>query len=149
MTEIPWGIVGSLIGGMATIMGALATILYKMINKRLADARQDVVDLRNTLESTEKSIMEIIKGHTMAFDGRAKDYFLALDRLRDKWEGFLTEYLKIDSTRGQKIEALFRVVDSMDEVVKSIPRQMNDKVEEAFAHAMSELKLYARELMSK
>jgi hypothetical protein len=74
-------------------------------------------------------------------------YFEAHDRLRDKWEEFLREYLKIDSTRGQKMDALFRIVDQMQTAVKELTPAMNAKIEEAFTHAMSELKLYVRDQM--
>ncbi len=149
MTDIPWTVVGAFIGGIATVISALIVVLYKVSNKRLAEARGNVVELRQSLEKAMEGVRDHIKEHVLSFNDLSKEYFLAFDRLRDKWEGFLTNYLKIDNTRGQKIEALFRVVDSMDEVVKSIPHQMNNKVEDAFAHAMSELKLYARDLMSK
>jgi phage gpG-like protein len=68
-----------------------------------------------------------------------------LERLRDKWEEFLREYLKIDSTRGQKIDALFRIVDQMQDTVRELRGAMNSKIDESFQRSQNELKLYIRD----
>jgi hypothetical protein len=65
--------------------------------------------------------------------------------LRDKWEAFLRDYLKIDNTRGQKVDALFRVVDQMQDTFKEIRPALNSKIEDSFARSLSELKVYVRD----
>lgn len=74
-----------------------------------------------------------------------KQYAVMLERLRDKWEEFLREYLKIDSTRGQKIDALFRIVDQMQDTVRELRGAMNSKIDESFQRSQNELKLYIRD----
>lgn len=69
----------------------------------------------------------------------------AYERLRDRWDAFLSEYLKIDSTRGAKIDALFRVVDQMEETVRDVKPMVRAKVDDAFARACSELRLFVRD----
>ena len=78
-------------------------------------------------------------------DSKLGDYARAHDRLRDKWDEFLREYLKIDSTRGAKVDALFRITDQMQDVLKELRPALNNKVEEMISHTISELKLYIRE----
>jgi uncharacterized membrane protein YhiD involved in acid resistance len=129
--DISWANVISAIvvafGTMATIIAILMRILFKAVranvDAQFANSREYMVQLEKRTEGQEE----------------------AHDRLRDKWEEFLKEYIKIDSTRGQKIDALFRVVDRMQEVVDKLPLQMNSKIEEAFTQSMSEIKLYARD----
>lgn len=74
-----------------------------------------------------------------------KQYAILLERIRDKWEEFLREYLKIDNTRGQKIDALFRVVDQMQDTVRDLRGAMNNKIDESFHRTQNELKLYVRD----
>jgi seryl-tRNA synthetase len=78
-------------------------------------------------------------------DSRVGKYFEAHERLRDKWDDFLRKYLEIDITRGQKVDALFRVVDQMSDTLKEIRPALNSKIEDSFARALSELKVYVRD----
>jgi hypothetical protein len=71
--------------------------------------------------------------------------FAAHEKLRDKWDDFLREYLKIDSTRGQKIDALFRVVDEMQNSLKEVRPALTSKIEDSFCRSVSELKVYVRD----
>lgn len=98
--------------------------------------------------STQKNLQDQIDEHKSVIESlqaRTEKYFEAHTRIRDKWEDFLKEYLKIDSTRGQKIDALFRIVDQMQDTVKELRPAMNTKIEESFARLVSELKLYVRD----
>lgn len=115
----------------AGLVGAVLMLLYRALNKRISEKDTHLRDL------------------VLQLDKRVNAYFTAHERIRDKWEEFMREYLKIDNTRGQKVEALFRVVDQMQKAVEKIPRNLNDKVEEAFTHSLSELKLYIRDTMAK
>ena len=132
---------GTLLGvlGFVTTGWAVFTkILHSTMSKRIDDALEKLDD------SAKQTDADMVK-----LEERLKEYFLANDRLRDKWDNFLTEYLKIDSTRGQKLDAVFRVLDNMQDTVRELPKNMNDKIEESFTHSLSELKLYVRELMAK
>lgn len=128
---VPWTVFVPVVTGLLGAFGVAIRMIYKAFQKRLE-------------EKTAHNHELVVK-----LEGRVSDYFKAHERLRDKWDEFLREYLKIDSTRGQKVEALFRVVDQMQKAVESIPRNMNDKLEEAFTHSISELKLYVRDIMAK
>lgn len=151
--EIPWGTLVTIVSVAFTAFGGLLTTLLvklhaagKRNTKALVDSvRVDFSNqlalLRKDLETKSSQLDAIV----LQLGERVGQYFAAHDRLRDKWEEFLREYLKIDSTRGQKIDALFRVVDQMQTAVKDIPPAMNAKIEEAFSHSLSELKLYVRD----
>ena len=102
---------------------------------------------RNLQSSTTQKI-NLLDNTLSQFNRRMDSYFKAHDGLRDRWEDFLKEYLKIDSTRGQKIDALFRIVDQMQETVRDLRPAMNTKIEEAFSRSLSELKLYVRDQIS-
>jgi hypothetical protein len=124
-------------------------LLYRNVNRRIKEraetADKSVIQLDKRLNQTSNLLVEQVNTTHSALEKRLGDYFKAHERLRDKWDDFLREYLKIDSTRGQKVDALFRVVDQMQKSVEHIPRNMNEKIEEAFTHSLSELKLYARD----
>ena len=132
--ETFWAVVGTLLGTLGTALLLLYRGIHRNINTRTDSTDKSVVQLDERLGQTTSSLEE-----------RLGEYFRAHERLRDKWDEFLREYLKIDSTRGQKVDALFRVVDQMQKAVEHIPRNMNEKIEEAFTHSLSELKLYARD----
>jgi len=129
--NIPWEIILPTATAVLGAFGVTIRLLYKAFQKQLD-------------EKTEHNHELVVQ-----LSERVDKYYSAHERLRDKWDEFLREYLKIDSTRGQKVEALFRVVDLMQKAVDGIPRNLNSKVEEAFTHSLSELKLYVRELVSK
>ena len=112
---------------LLTLIGVTFKLLYNAMNRRI----------KEKTEHLHESVVQL--------DKRVSAYFKAHERLRDKWDDFLREYLKIDNTRGQKVDALFRVVDQMDEAVKQIPRNINSKLDEAFTRSLSEVKLYARD----
>jgi hypothetical protein len=130
-TGVPWEVFLPVVTGLLGAFGVTVRLIYKAFHRRLDDKTTHNHELVVQLE------------------GRVSKYFEAHERLRDKWDEFLREYLKIDSTRGQKVDALFRVNDQMQKVVDSIPRHVDSKIEEAFTHSLSELKLYIRELMAK
>jgi len=132
MTDgVSWAVFFSSIGVATAGWGIFLKVLHSTMSKRIDD-------------SNKQSSVNMVK-----LEERLREYFLANDRLRDKWDAFLTDYLKIDSTRGQKVDALFRVIDHMQDIVRELPKNMNSKIEESFTHSLSELKLYVRELMSQ
>lgn len=135
---VPWETFWTVVGALLGVLGTLLLLLYRSIHR----------SIKTRTDSTDKSVVQLDKQvattHS-ALEERLGEYFRAHERLRDKWDEFLREYLKIDSTRGQKVDALFRVVDQMQKAVEHIPRNMNEKIEEAFTHSLSELKLYARD----
>jgi len=151
--EIPWGTLITIVSVAFTAFGGLLTTLLvklhaasKRNTRALVDSAR--IDLSHRIEGLEKDLVTKsgqLDANVLQLVERVGQYFVAHDRLRDKWEEFLREYLKIDSTRGQKIDALFRVVDQMQTAVKDIPPAMNTKIEEAFTHSLSELKLYVRD----
>lgn len=129
--DVSWG---QLISVMAVTFGAVIGIFTLLLRTLLKS-------MRANMDTKFANLHALV----VSLDKRDREQSGAHDRLRDKWEDFLREYLKIDSTRGQKIDALFRVVDRMQTVVDKLPTQMNSKIEEAFSQSMSELKLYARD----
>lgn len=131
VAAVPWEVFVPIVTALTGAFGVTIRLIYKAFQKRLDE---------RTAHNHELVVQ---------LDERVDKYFAAHERLRDKWDEFLREYLKIDSTRGQKVEALFRVVDQMQKAVEAIPRNLNDKVEEAFTHSLSELKLYVRDLMTE
>jgi hypothetical protein len=146
---VPWEIFWSVVGGLLGVLGTVLLLLYKSTNRRIkekADASdKGMVQLGKELDKVTAALTEQVNTTYSTVEERLDTYFKAHERLRDKWDDFLREYLKIDSTRGQKVDALFRVVDQMQKAVEHIPRNMNEKIEEAFTHSLSELKLYARD----
>ena len=118
----------------APVLAAFGTILVFFV-KRLLRATEKVYELK--FDQLAKDVVQL--------NQKDDQLFVAHDRLRDKWDEFLREYLKIDSTRGQKIDALFRVVDEMQNVLREIKPALNSKIEDSFSRALSELKVYVRD----
>lgn len=142
LTAVPWG---TILGAMGAAFAAYGTLLAFLV-RRLFKATQENTNqkfsgLKEKLMQERELVLELGK--------RVDQYFLAHERLRDKWESFLRDYLKIDSTRGQKIDALFRVVDQMQEVLKDVRPAMKQRIEESFTHSLDALKLYIRELLAQ
>ncbi len=142
LAEVPWGTIFALVGGAFTAYGALLTFLVK----RLFKAAQE-----NTNQKFANLDEKLTREHALVVDlgSRVGQYFEGHERLRDKWEEFLRDYMKIDNTRGQKIDALFRVVDQMEEVLRDVRPAMKQKIEESFTHSLDALKLYVRELLAQ
>jgi hypothetical protein len=142
IAELPWGPILGIIGGTFTVYSALVFFLVKRLFKATKDnTNQRFSNLTEKLTQEHELVLELSK--------RVDQYFSAHERLRDKWEEFLRDYLKIDSTRGQKIDALFRVVDQMQETLRDVRPAMKQKIEESFTHALDALKLYVRELLAQ
>jgi len=118
----------------APVLAAFGTILVFFV-KRLLRATEKVYELK--FDQLAKDVVQL--------NQKDNQLFVAHDRLRDKWDEFLREYLKIDSTRGQKIDALFRVVDEMQNALREIKPALNSKIEDSFSRALSELKVYVRD----
>lgn len=130
-TTISWGVV---IAVGVPVLAAFGTILVFFV-KRLLRTTEKVHDLR--FDQQTKDVGQL--------NQKYDQLVVAHDRLRDKWDEFLREYLKIDSTRGQKIDALFRVVDEMQDTLREIKPTLNSKIEDSFRRALSELKVYVRD----
>ena len=142
LVEIPWGTILGIVGGAFTAYGTLLALLVRQLFK---------ANQRHTKQKFDNLNEKITKEHELVvqLNERVDQYFSAHDRLRDKWEEFLRDYLKIDSTRGQKIDALFRVVDQMQEILRDVRPAMKQKIEESFTHSLDALKLYVRELLAQ
>jgi len=130
-TAVPWGMI---VAVGAPVLAAFGTILVFFV-KRLLRATEKVYELK--FDQLAKDVVQL--------NQKDNQLFVAHDRLRDKWDEFLREYLKIDSTRGQKIDALFRVVDEMQNALREIKPALNSKIEDSFSRALSELKVYVRD----
>jgi hypothetical protein len=142
VAQIPWEYLVAIIVGAFGAFGTLLGFLVRAVDKAARNYwKQKFDQLVKDTESTRRQM----EGALEAQSQRISQYFEAHDRLRDRWEEFLREYLKIDSTRGTKIDALFRVVDQMQIAVREILPNVNSKIEEAFTHSLSELKLYVRD----
>ena len=142
VVEVPWGTILGVVGGAFTAYGTLLALLVRQLFK---------ASQKNTNEKFANLQEKITQEHELVLklDKRVDQYFSAHERLRDKWEAFLRDYLKIDSTRGQKIDALFRVVDQMQEILRDVRPAMKQKIEESFTHSLDALKLYVRELLAQ
>ena len=157
---VQWVVIIPIIVVLLTALGVTLRLLFKGVHKRMDgiegtlgkridaaivnnEALAQVIDEK--LEEKFSRIHELV----VQLKGRVDKYFDAHERLRDKWDEFLREYLKIDSTRGQKVDALFRVNDQMQKILDALPRHVDSKIEEAFTHSLSELKLYVRDLLAK
>jgi hypothetical protein len=130
-TAVPWG---TIVAIGAPVLAAFGTILVFFV-KRLLRATEKIYELK--FDQLSKDVVQLNERNGLLV--------AAHDRLRDRWDEFLREYLKIDSTRGQKIDALFRVVDQMQDAVRELKPALNSKVEDSFCRALSELKVYVRD----
>jgi uncharacterized membrane protein YgaE (UPF0421/DUF939 family) len=154
---VPWPTIVSVAGGVLGVVGVALMFLARMLLKSYQkNAKQELASLRTEMkqEIQEFRTLSLQKFETLGDDviqleRRVGKYFDAHERLRDKWDEFLREYLKIDSTRGQKVDALFRIVDQMQEAVRDIRPALNTKSEELIAHAITELKLYVRDILKE
>lgn len=157
---VPWEYLIPILVAFLGAMGVLLRLLFKGVHKRIGsvetslgkridDAVANNEALAQALDEKLEEKFQRVHELVVQLEKRVGKYFEAHERLRDKWDEFLREYLKIDSTRGQKVDALFRVTDQMQKIVDSIPRHVDSKIEEAFTHSLSELKLYVRELLAK
>ncbi len=128
---VPWGTIIAI--GVPTLAAFGGVLLFFV--KRFLNAKEEIYALK--FAQLTADVLQL----------REKDgeLFSAHNHLRDRWDEFLREYLKIDSTRGQKIDALFRVVDQMQDAVRDIRPAMNTKIEDSFSRALSELKLFVRD----
>lgn len=142
VAQIPWEYLVTIVIGAFSAFGTILGLLIRAVDKA---ARNHWKQKFDQLEKDTQLALHQMEETTEAQAQRITQYFEAHDRLRDRWEEFLREYLKIDSTRGQKVDALFRVVDQMQAAVREIQPNVNAKIEEAFTHSLSELKLYVRD----
>ena len=154
---VPWPTIVAAAGGILGVVGVVMVFLVKMLLKsyqknakqELDAAKSDVMREFQEFRAVANEKFETMGTDVVQLDGRVGKYFEAHERLRDKWDEFLREYLKIDSTRGQKVDALFRIVDQMQEAIRDIRPALNVKVEETLTHALTELKLYVRDIMKE
>jgi len=150
---VPWATIVAVGGGILGIVGTALVVMAGMLLKSLrtnVDQRLKALEVNleekvthqheNAEEKFRSAASDVVK-----LERRLTEYFEAHERLRNKWDTFLQEYLKIDSTRGQKVDALFRIVDQMQDTLRDLRPALNTKIEEMIAHALSELKLYVRD----
>lgn len=130
---VPWV---TIIAIAVPALGAFGSIIVFFV-KRLMRAERESSELKFT--HLNQAVVQL--------QSRDEQLLSAHDRMRDKWDEFLREYLKIDSTRGQKVDALFRIVDQMQETMREIRPAINSKIEDSFSRALSELKIYVRDQM--
>jgi len=130
---VPWG---TIVAIGAPVLAAFGGILVFFV-KRLLHATEEIYKLKFAQLQADVVKLEVVDGQLGG----------AHENIRDKWDEFLREYLKIDNTRGQKIDALFRVVDQMQDAIRELKPALNSKIEDSFCRAVSELKVYVRDQM--
>lgn len=60
------------------------------------------------------------------FKEKINEQTKTLEKIQDKWENFLKDNIKAETIRGNKIDAMFRIVDTLNETVKQIRSEMGD-----------------------
>lgn len=134
--------VGAGFAASATVLGILMKMLLSSYKKgheaRFATLERDLAALASTRRECEARERTAVEG-----------LVAGLEKHRDRWDQFLKEYHVLDSTRGQKVDALFRIVDQMRETMKDIRPMLNAKVDDTYLRLLNELKLYARDLVRK
>ena len=154
---VPWPTIVAVAGGILGIVGVALLFLIKLL---LKSYQKNAEQKREAIQKEAEQNLQAFQGVTfekfsalvdsvIQLDRRVGEYFKAYDRLRDKWEEFLREYLAIDGTRSQKVEALLRIVDEMREALREIRPTIDTKIEETITHALAELKLYVRDFLKE
>ncbi len=157
---LPWAVIIPIVLVLLGALGVTLKLLFKGTHKRINGvestlgsridkALEDDHELADQFNKELKEKFDWANRLLSQLETRLGGYFSAHDRLRDKWEEFLKDYLKIDISRGQKVDALFRLNDQMQKILDTLPRHVDSKIEEAFTHSLSELKLYIIELLAK
>lgn len=110
---------------LPVLTGILMPIIILYLRRHISIAEalntQRFKNIENMLHAQNASIEQQIK----KLEERLQSYDNALERVRDRWDQFLREYVKIDNSRGSKIDAMFRVLDTVNEKI----RQTRDDIE--------------------
>lgn len=78
--------------------------------------------LKRGLNANEQANQE---AHSV-FKEKITEQAKTIEKIQDKWENFLKDNIKAETTRGNKIDAMFRIVDTLNETVKQIRNEMGD-----------------------
>jgi len=128
---ISWGYFLAIMGGVLALTGGVLRLWYRAV----------ITSIEEKHKTANENMLKLEK--------RMETYYGTTDKLRDRWDNFLKDYFKENTTMNQKVNALFRVVDMANESIRALPGEMNQKVEDMFLRAMNELKMYIRDYIAE
>lgn len=97
---------------------------------------KDIVQLEKDISSLDATCSDSIKG-----------FEAIIEKFRDRQGEFLKEYHIVDSTRGNKVDALFTKLDEMRKYVKELKPILHNKAEEIGETLRKEMQFYLRDLV--
>ena len=143
------GILGLLLRMLLSAYKKNTDIQLKTMCERISVAHEDIVEAKKIIGADVAAIKESQKECDGRTEATASRFEAQIEKQRDRWESFLKDYHVLDATRGQKVDALFRTVDTMRETLKDLRPGLYAKVEEISQRTFAELKLYVRDTIKK
>ena len=140
----------------AVIIGLLMRLLFGSYKKQ-AEQRDKVVNEKlNSLsikidaveQRMQKAIEEAVRDGKDAEERANKSIEKmeqSIEKVRDKWERFQADYNAMETTRGNRVRALFRVYDELREAFQGLKPALFNKIDDVMQEGMVELKKIARE----
>ena len=143
-----------------TIIGVLLKLLLTSYKKNMAlelatiTGRADAFaislqkDFTTLRESLLKDVTSLKEDYGRA-EASTQTCFDQIEKQRDRWETFLKEFHILDTITHQKVDALFRTVDTTRETLKELRPGLLTKIEEISKRLSVELQLYVRDTIKK
>ncbi len=140
----------------AVIIGLLMRLLLGSYKKQ-SEQREKVIN--NSLEELGSKIVEAEKRMQKEVDDSGKDakesetrslksiekMEKSVEKIRDKWESFRADYNSMETTRGNRVAALFRVYDELREAFQGLKPALFNKVDDVMQEGLVELKNILRD----
>ena len=137
--------IGGLILGVYTgIITLLVRWLLKSHESRLKekfDAVDEKVDLIKEKIASEASRLEAIHdAYKEHVDDRIETLSDRDDKFGEKWENFLEKYYRVDTTRSNRLDAAFNLIDEMKYIMDDIKPLVIRKIDEIAGKIQEDLK---------
>lgn len=104
----------SLLSGVLLPIVLLYVRRYKNTTDALSNQRFQ------NIENQLKTHYAIVSQQLEKLEDKVNTYERTTERMRDRWDQFLRDFMKLDTSRGSKIDAMFRVLDTVNESIKQL-----------------------------
>jgi len=151
--------VGYIVAGftaLAVIIGLLMRLLFgafkKQAEQRVKTVADKLTQIGSRVDDVEKRMQKAVEDAIKdAKDAETRSLKAiekmdqSVEKIRDKWERFQADYNAMETTRGNRVRALFRVYDELKEAFQGLKPALFSKVDDVMQEGMVELQRIARE----
>ena len=155
-TGVELGTLLTIMGGTFGLTTAVIALLVRMLFKTYREKTDDKLDTlraeyKTRLDGLAKEVADAIQDRRdceIRGNSSVSRLQSIADKLQDQWLEFQKSAATLEATRGERLDAMFNVLDHQKDEIRGLRPAILKKQEELQQAGMEEMRLYMRKLVA-